>query len=88
MLLRLFYGRKYWDFDTISPREAKELTAAAWLYGTTRYIRHQRKSRNAAMEHGFCLSVLTMVHGRVENADRLRTGWLLMGYLLEETTTC
>ncbi|MGZ7496865.1 hypothetical protein ACXM2N_07235 [Corynebacterium sp. ZY180755] len=86
MLLRLSHSRKYWDFDTISPHVAKELTAT-WLYGMTRYTSHQRKSRNAAMEHGFCLSVLTTVHGRVENADRLRTGCLFMGYLLEEIST-
>lgn len=87
MLLRLFPSRKYWDFDTISPHVAKELTAT-WLYGTTRHTIHQRKSRNAAMEHGFSLSVLTMDHGRVEKRGPFAYWVSAYGLPARRNTTC
>ncbi|MGZ7496964.1 HNH endonuclease signature motif containing protein [Corynebacterium sp. ZY180755] len=78
ILLRSFHGRKHWHFDTIAPRDAKELIGtASWLYGKTRYTMQQRKTREAAIAHGFSLSVLTMIRRHVEKLSSEREQWVL-----------
>ncbi|MGZ7496352.1 hypothetical protein ACXM2N_04545 [Corynebacterium sp. ZY180755] len=78
VVLRAFHGRKHWEFDTIAPRDAQELIrTASWLYGKTRYTMQQRKTLEAAIAHGFSLSVLTMIRRHVEKLSTEREQWVL-----------